>query len=178
MASASAQSDTVAVIYVVLNADDSVLARGEWEVPRSAIRPQASGLGVLEWEGKEYSVIHYADPAVSGGEEWYEVERVVGASAAPMVPWAGNDPSPIRVSLESCYIAPLSPGGGRWHEQSVEVLESAIFYKDNHLRLIHDGHEFKSYGPDFNVWRRRAGPDESHPAEVEALGLPEAVAAE
>jgi hypothetical protein len=178
--SASAPSDLVDVVYVVLDADDddAVLECGEIEVPRSAIRPQASGLGVLEWEGHEYSVIHYADPEVSGGEEWYEVERVGRAAASAMagVPWAGSDPAPIQVCLQSRHYDPLSPGGERWHEQSAEVLESAIFYKDNHLRLIHDGHEYRSFEPSFNIWRRQAGEDEIHPDDLAALGLPEAAA--
>ncbi len=173
-----APSDLVDVVYVVLDAnnDDEVLARGEIVVPRSAIRPQASGLGVLEWEGHEYSVVHYADPEVSGGEEWYEVERIVGG-APPVIPWAGSDPAPIQVRLQSRYFDPLSLGSEWWHEQSVEVLESAIFYKDNHLRLIHDGHEYRSFEPSFNIWRRQAGEDEIHPDDREALGLPEAAAA-
>ena len=178
--SASIPSDLVDVVYVVLDADndDAVLARGEFVVPRSAIRPQASGLGVLEWEGHEYSVIHYADPEASGGEERYEVERIVGgaASAPVLVPWAGSDPAPIQVRLQSRHVDPLSPGSERWHEQSAEVLESAIFYKDNHLRLIHDGHEYRSFGSSFNIWRRLAEEDEIHPDDLAALGLPEAAA--
>ena len=76
----------------------------------------------------------------------------------------------IRVSLQSVF------SGQRWHDQVAEVSESAIYYKDNHLRLIHEGHEYKSFEPSFNVWRRRAGEDEIHPDDLEALGLPEASA--
>lgn len=167
----------VEVYYVVFNADNSVAERGKMEVPRSAIRPQTSGLGLLEWEDEQYLVVHYGDPEVSGGKEWYDVERVKAASGVedqhsfraawgqPL--WAGSDPSVIDVCVQSWY------PGDRWNIQMVQVLESAIFYKDNHLRLLHDGHEYKKYEPSFNIWIRQSDEGEMHPDDLKALGLPE-----
>jgi hypothetical protein len=74
----------------------------------------------------------------------------------------------IEVNVQSWY------PGDRWNNQMVQVLESAIFYKDGHLRLLHDGHEYKSYEPSYNIWVRQSDEGEMHPDDLKALGLPEA----
>ncbi len=73
--------DTVTVHYVVFHPDDSVLMQGQMEVPRSDIHLDENadgGIGTVMRDGLEWTIVHYGDPARSGGEEWYEVERTTG----------------------------------------------------------------------------------------------------
>lgn len=75
--------DTVTVHYVVFHPDDSVLMQGQMEVPRSDIHLDENadgGIGTVMRDGLEWTIVHYGDPARSGGEEWYEVERTMGDS--------------------------------------------------------------------------------------------------
>ena len=114
----------------VFNSDDSVASRALFDVPRSAIRPQASGLGVLEWKGDEYQVVHYGDPALSGGDEWYEVERVLPA------PEVAQQPEMIEIEFVTHY-------SDNWSdERTMQLPATCLYLRSGDMRVKVAGHEY------------------------------------
>lgn len=145
-------ADTVEVHYVVFHPDETVALRGQMEVPRSEIYlddDADGGYGIVVHDGVEWTIVHYGDPARTGGEEWYEVERLLdGDGEEDDSEWGDDEVTVFRFTI-------YNSDGSVYSVDDQELPPWFLTDNADPERMVWDGLEYtleEACGPPGDEW--------------------------